>query len=122
MVKKIEISDETYEKIKNQLINDEFEYYGNYVLIRSYSGGCFAGVVVVENEINRTVVLNHCRRLWYWDGAASLSQLAMKGVKEPKNCKFTQETMNHRIYEIVETIPCTKEAQKNIRGVWIWKK
>lgn len=33
--------------------------------------------------------MTNARCLWYWDGAASLMQLAMEGVTAPQNCKFT---------------------------------
>lgn len=122
MTKNILVSDETYEKIKDQLVKDEFEYYENYVLVRSHGAGCFAGVLKYKDDSNRVVLLTNCRRLWYWDGAASLSQLAMEGVNEPANCKFPQETKEHTVYDILEIIESTKEAQKNIREVWVWKK
>jgi len=36
----------------------------------------------------RKVELVNARRLWYWSGAASLSQMALEGVKNPDTCKF----------------------------------
>lgn len=43
-----------------------------YVIVRTYSAGVFAGNLVSRN--GREVVLSDARRLWYWAGAASLSQ------------------------------------------------
>ena len=44
----------------------------NYKIVRTYSAGVFAGTLVSRN--GKEVVLENARRLWYWAGAASLSQ------------------------------------------------
>ena len=54
-----------------------------YFIVRTYSAGVFAGEI--ESRNGKEVVMRNARRLWYWDGAASLSQLAMEGVSEPEN-------------------------------------
>ena len=117
-------SEETHEKIESLLKVDKFEYYENYVIIRSYGAGCFAGVLKsnVFYEEKDIVVLDHAIRLHYWDGACSLSQLAMEGVKKPSECRFSVETFGHKITGVLEIISTTKEAQKNIRSVPTWKK
>ena len=60
---------------------------GKYCIIRGSEFGVFAGTV--EAAEGDRVLLKNARRLWYWDGAASLSQLAAEGVKNPSACKFT---------------------------------
>ena len=91
-----------------------------YVIVRAESAGCFAGNLVSQDA--DVVVLDDCRRLWYWDGAASLSQLAMEGTKVPTNCKFPCETQGHKIMKVIEIIPCTAVAEKSIREVPVWEK
>ena len=59
---------------------------GDYVMVRTYSAGVFAGTL--ESRDGKEVVLKDARRIWYWDGAASLSELATKGTSKPTNCKF----------------------------------
>lgn len=118
---KIEISEETFEKIKDQLDESKYEHYSNYVIIRSRNAGCFAGVIIEQDDAHRKVVMTDVRRLWYWDGAMSATQLAEEGVKKPKNCKFTQPAKKETIYDVVEIIDVDKTAQKNIREVWEWK-
>ena len=56
-----------------------------YVIVRTYSAGVFAGTL--EFHDGKEVTLSNARRLWYWDGAATLSQLAMEGVSKPQNSK-----------------------------------
>ena len=91
-----------------------------YVIVRSYSAGVFAGYL--EKRSGREVTLRKARRLWYWDGAASLSQLAMEGVNKPENCKFPCEVDKIEILESTEISDVTKKAEKSIEGVKIWKK
>ena len=90
-----------------------------YVIVRTYSAGVFAGYL--ESRKGKEVVMRDARRLWYWDGASSLSQLAMEGVKKPENCKFPCEVDKMELLEAVEILDCTEEAQKSINSVKIWE-
>ena len=92
-----------------------------YVIIRSKSAGCFAGYLIKHELSGHCVTLGQARRLWYWSGAASLSQLAVEGVNRPDLCKFPVATEIQEIFEVVEIIPATKKALKSIQGVPIWK-
>jgi hypothetical protein len=102
------------DSIKKVELNTE-----NYVIIRTYSAGVFAGNLLEHNE--RTVKLANARRLWYWDGAFTLSQLAMEGVSKPENCKFPCEVKSIILLDALEIIPCTEKAVKSIKGVKEWK-
>ena len=90
-----------------------------YVICRTYSAGVFAGYI--EKEEGQEVTLRQARRIWYWDGAASLSQLATNGTSKPENCKFPCTVDIVRLKQVIEIIPCTKEAQESINSVPIWK-
>ena len=57
-----------------------------YVIVRTFSAGVFAGNL--KSRKGQEVVLTNARRIWYWAGAATLSQLAMEGTSKPKECKF----------------------------------
>ena len=92
-----------------------------YVCIRSYDSGCHCGYLKYESEDSRKVILIKARRLWYWSGASSLSQLAMDGVKNPNDCKFPCEVDEITITKICEIIKMTDKAKKSIQGVSIWK-
>lgn len=83
-----------------------------------------AGVFYAEIKERRgsEVDLVNARRLWYWDGAASLSQLAMEGVTAPRNCKFTMIVPEMTVLGVIEVIPCTEAAVKSIDGVKEWKR
>lgn len=91
----------------------------NYVIVRTYSAGVFAGNL--EKREGKEVVLRNARRIWYWAGAATLSQLAMEGTSKPEKCKFPGEVSIITLTEATEIIPCTEVAEKSIRGVKIWR-
>ena len=91
-----------------------------YVIVRTYSAGVFAGTL--ESRDGQEVVLSTARRLWYWDGAASLSQLAMEGVKRPENCKFPCEVDRVELLQAIEILSVTDAAKKSITEVPVWKR
>lgn len=69
----------------------------------------------------KVVTLIKTRRVWYWDGAASLSQMAIDGVNKPSNCKFSMELESNEIVNVIETIPLTEKAKDNLYKVSVWK-
>ena len=86
-----------------------------YCIVRTYSAGVFAGYMKERNGKEATVL--KARRLWYWDGAASLSELAMHGVALPDNCKFPCEVDEVQLTGVIEVIPATEKARLSIAGV-----
>lgn len=110
----IEINGEIYVKKQYLSVNP-------YVIVRTYSAGCFAGYLESYGENSSVVNLIKARRLWYWDGASSLSQLAMEGVTKPENCKFPCEVDNIKLIGVIEVINATEKARLCIKEVPIWK-
>jgi len=93
----------------------------NYKIVRSYSAGVFAGEIESRSDDGRRVVMRNARRLWYWKGAASLSQLAMEGVKFPNECKFPCEVDRVEVLEVIEVLDVTDLAKQSIAAVPVWK-
>jgi hypothetical protein len=91
-----------------------------FVIVRTYSAGVFAGTL--ESRKGKEVVLSDARRIWYWSGAASLSQLAMEGTKDPANCRFPQPVQEVILTEAIEILQVTPIAESNIMAVPIWRK
>ena len=91
-----------------------------YVICRTYSAGVFAGEIVSRK--GQEVVMKNARRLWYWKGAASLSQLAMEGVQYPDECKFPCEVNRVELLQVIEILDCTPMAIKSISSTPVWKK
>lgn len=117
----IEISPEAYDKIKSQLSPSPAKQLDGmkYVIVRTYSAGVFAGYL--ESRNGQEVVLRRVRRIWYWRGAASLSQLAVDGTSEPSGCKFPVAVDRIELMQAIEILECTAIAQESIQGVAIWK-
>lgn len=95
-------------------------FYGKKVIIRGDRSGVFFGTLDEKN--GKEVMLSNCRRLWYWDGAASVSQLAVDGTTNPSECKFTVAVDKIIITDVIEIIPCTIKAAKSIEGTKEWKR
>jgi len=89
-----------------------------YVIVRTYSAGVFAGSL--ESRTGREVVLRDARRIWYWSGAATLSQLAVDGTSDPENCKFPVAVDRVELLEAIEILDVTPEAEASIKGVSVW--
>jgi hypothetical protein len=89
-----------------------------YVIVRTYSAGVFAGYL--NRRDGKEVELFDARRIWWWEGAASLSQLSQEGTSKPDECKFPCEVNSIILTEAIEIIPCTIVAQQSIKGVKIW--
>jgi len=90
----------------------------NYFIIRGTNSGVFAGEIESRNGVEVTMI--NVRRLWYWDGAASICELAKNGTKKPQNCKFTVVVDRIIILDACEIEECTEKAEKSIKGVKEW--
>ena len=92
------------------------------VLIRTYSAGVHFGYLKSEKftESGKVVELVNSRRVHYWDGAASLSQMASEGVKKPNNCRVTVP-VDLELVGVIETLLLTKEAKENLYSINEWR-
>jgi len=91
----------------------------NYVIIRTQSAGVHAGNLISKD--GNEVKLANARRIWYWSGATSLSQIAVDGVSKPNECKFPCEVTEITLLGVIEIIPCTEKAVTSIKGVPVWQ-
>ena len=89
------------------------------VIVRTYSAGVFMGYI--KSREGKEVELLNARRLWYWSGACSLSQLANDGVKNPSDCKFPAEVPSVILTEAIEILAVSAQAKASIDGVELWK-
>lgn len=105
---------------KSENKNDLEIHNGRYVIVRTYSAGVFAGNL--HSQRNQEINLKNARRLWKWSGAASLSQLAMEGVKNPDECMFPCEVESITLLQAIEIINCTERAKNSIKNIKIWEK
>lgn len=91
-----------------------------YVIVRTYSAGVFAGYLA--HKEGKEVTLKNARRIWYWAGAASLSQLAQSGTSRPGDCKFPEPVNSVTLTEAIEILDVTPESKRIIEEeVPVWK-
>jgi hypothetical protein len=90
-----------------------------YVIVRTYSAGCFAGELAART--GKEVTLRNARRLWYWKGAATLSQLAVEGTSRPTECKFPAPVPSIDLTEAIEVITTTPAGRASIESVPVWR-
>lgn len=94
------------------------ELIGRICMVRSRAAGVFLGRIETKN--GDEVALTDARRIWYWDGAASLSQLATVGTSKPENCKFPAPVAEVLVAGVIEIIPATETAIRSISAVPQW--
>ena len=96
----------------------ESSFIGKICMVRTYSAGVFYGELVAK--VNEEGRLKNARRVWYWNGAASLSELATEGTNKPDLCKFPITVDSVELTKIIEIIPMTEKAISSLNGVKIW--
>lgn len=120
-IKELVINGETYIRKQDACSGPAINASGlPCVIIRTQSAGVHFGFL--KSQEGKEVVLVGSRRVYYWDGAASLSQMAVDGVSEPKNCKFSVVTPEITLLEAIEIIPTSTKAQDNLFNVPVWKR
>ena len=111
----------------NSIKIDEVEYVRKdavseglpYKIVRTQSAGVFAGFI--ESRNGQEVVMRQARRIWYWAGAASLSQLATDGTSKPTQCKFPVAVDKIELLQAIEIIDVTSVGKQSIESVPVWK-
>lgn len=93
-------------------------FEGRYCIVRGDRSGVYAGVLKARQD--REAVLTDARKIWCWQGATCLAQLASEGTSKPNGCKFPAPVAEVVITDAIEVIPCTDKAEASIRGVRVW--
>ncbi len=89
---------------------------GQYVIIRSYGSGCHFGILKSFDPYTCVALLNSARRLWYWDKAFTLSEVAVRGIGG--DSKLPVELEEITVCNVNEIIPATDAAISSIKN---WK-
>lgn len=91
----------------------------NYI-VRCDRAGVFFGKIKERN--GSEVTMTDVRKLWSWDGACAVEQLAQDGTKAPDNCCFTVTIPEMTVLGAIQIILCTDKASASLRGVKEWKR
>lgn len=88
-------------------------FLGQHVLLRTENAGVHLGVLTsIENG---EAILSDARRLWYWKGAFTLSEVATKGV-DVKGTRMAITVPIMQVNGVVEIIPTTEAARSIFAG------
>lgn len=87
-------------------------YQGKYVVIRTYSAGVHVGILKEYDATTRHAYLLNSRRLWKWEGAFTLSEISLNGIKGGRLSVILPEIL---IGDVIEIICCSWDAEKNLR-------
>jgi hypothetical protein len=91
-----------------------------FVIVRGQNAGVHAGELVAQK--GTSVTLRNARRIWFWSGAASLSELAVYGAKNAAQCKFgARVSVQEIIGDVCEIIHCQPAGEKMIREQVEWR-
>jgi len=85
-------------------------------IIRCDRAGVF--YAEIESRDGSEAVLRNARRIHYWTGAASLSQLAVDGCRHGSRITRPVETMT--VLGVIEIIPCAAKAVGTIEALPAW--
>ena len=91
-----------------------------FYIVRAKDAGVFFGKI--KEKAPGEVTMTDVRKLWYWDGACAVEQLAVDGTNRPNSCKFTVVVPEMVIADPIQIIECSEKAAESLRGVVAWKK
>lgn len=89
-------------------------------IVRSKDAGVFYGEVIAKDNLGN-ITMKDVRKIFYWEGAAAIQQIAMEGLKKTESSKLTMIIPEQEIGGAIEIIPCTAAAEKNLDGIKVWK-
>lgn len=81
------------------------------VIVRTYSAGVHFGYLVKRE--GKEVVLERSRRIWYWRGANTLSEIALHGVGSGSKIA---EPVSITLTEAIEVIECAPAGVKSLEA------
>lgn len=88
-------------------------------IVRTYSAGLFIGYVGEINGMQNTIY--NSRRIYYWAGALSASELAVNVTTDIEKWKICVVVPEVTLLQCIEIIPCNKAAADIIMGAESWK-
>jgi hypothetical protein len=94
---------------------NETTLVGQHCVVRTYSAGVHLGVVAFRH--GTVVGLTDARRLWKWNGAFTLNEVAMNGVSKSGSRISAPVTMIE-LTEAIELIPTSEIARASFDNVY----
>ena len=88
-----------------------------YVIVRSNLAGVFCGTL--ENKNGTEVVLTNARKIYRWQGAYTVEDIAVKGLNV-NTSQITVPVEKIIIDDVCQVLPTTDAAQKILTEAPIW--
>lgn len=89
-----------------------------FYIVRSDRAGVFFGQI--KEKKDNSIVMTNVRKIFYWDGAAAIEQIAISGVDSKS--KLTVVVPEMEIERWIQIIPCSKAATTNLQNQKEWKR
>jgi len=103
---------------EKRTVNLSSRFFGQKVMIRTYSAGVHFGEL--KDKIDQEGILLNARRVYSWEGACSLSQLSQEGSKSISKCKISIPVPEILLNRIIEVIPMSEFAYKQLSETTPW--
>ena len=88
-----------------------------YVIVRSSLAGVFCGTL--ENKNGTEVVLTNARKIYRWQGAYTVEDIAVKGLNAEAS-QITVQVGEIVIDDVCQVLPTTDAAQKILTEAPTW--
>lgn len=89
-------------------------------IVRCDRAGVFYGEI--KSRKAGEITMANVRKVWYWDGACAVEELATNGTTTPDNCKLTVRVDEITVMGVIQIIPCTDKAVKSLEAAREWKR
>lgn len=106
-MKKIVIDGVEYTQVNNS---------SDLVLVRTYSAGVHFGELVKRDR--KEVELKNAQRIWRWQGANTLNEIAEKGLPKNDYNRISEPVSSIILTEAIEVMSISEEAAKTLGAVW----
>lgn len=91
----------------------------NYVIVRADRAGVFFGKLAGKE--GSEVTLEKVRKIYRWEGAAAVEQIAVDGLPSLSGNKLTVEVASMTVLGAIQILPCTDKAIESINNIPEWK-
>lgn len=88
-----------------------------YYIVRAEKAGVFFGKI--KERKGDEVTMTDVRKIWEWQGACAVEQIAVDGVSEKSRLTLTVREMV--VLGVCQIISCTEKATKNLLAIKDWK-
>jgi hypothetical protein len=83
-----------------------------FMLFRARDAGVHCGIVLAISQDGKTVDVKDCRRIWKWEQAFSLNEIAVHGCGEAS--RISEPVPFNQLSDVIEKLACSDKARKNL--------